>query len=130
MRAFCLKHSEVQDVSSTQQLGDTSVAVSCNIASNPLMTSINKPHKLKIGLRNGDKISVHTETPDNISNKLSDGEFRATGMPNTRLMGELRTGCADAQKLNGTRMLEMVNSEGVNPSDSINLALFLKKVVL
>ena len=34
------------------------------------MTSINKPHKLKIALRNGDKIVVHVETPDNNSNRV------------------------------------------------------------
>ena len=27
------------------------------------------------------------------------------------------------------RMLELINSEGVNPSDSINLALILKKLI-
>lgn len=129
LRAFCLKHSEVQDVSSTQQLGDFSAAVGSNTSSHPPVTSVNKPQKLKIGLRNGDKIAVHMETPDNNSNKLSDGEFQETGLPNTRSKAELMSGCADAQQLIGMRMLETINSEGVNPSDSINLALILKKLI-
>ncbi|RVX22586.1 Protein Jade-1 [Vitis vinifera] len=129
LRAFCLKHSEVQDVSSTQQLGDFSAADGSNTSSHPPVTSVNKPQKLKIGLRNGDKIAVHMETPDNNSNKLSDGEFQETGLPNTRSKAELMSGCADAQQLIGMRMLETINSEGVNPSDSINLALILKKLI-
>lgn len=129
LRAFCLKHSEVQDVSSTQQLGDFSAADGSNTSSHPPVTSVNKPQKLKIGLRNGDKIAVHMETPDNNSNKLSDGEFQETGLPNTRSKAELMSGCADAQQLIGMRLLETINSEGVNPSDSINLALILKKLI-
>ena len=73
LRAFCLKHSKVQDVSSTQQLGDFFfffAAVGSNISCHPPMTSSNKPHKLKIALRNGDKIVVHVETPDNNSNRV------------------------------------------------------------
>ena len=70
LRSFCLKHSKVQDVSSTQQLGVFFAAVGSNISCHPPMTSINKPHKLKIALRNGDKIVGHVETPDNNSNRV------------------------------------------------------------
>ena len=50
-------------------------------------------------------------------------------MPNTKSNAEFVSGCIDAQKLIGMRMLELINSEGVNPSNSINLALIPKKLI-
>ena len=105
------------------------MAVGSNISNHPPVISANKPHKFKIGLKNGDKIAVHMETPDNDTNKLSDGEFQEIGLPNTRSKAELISGCADPQQLVGMHMLEMINSEGVT-SGSLNLPLILKKVVL
>ena len=83
------------DVSKTRQLGYFSAAVGSNISSHPPVASINKPRKLKIRLRNGDKIVVHLETPYNNSNKLSDGEFQGTRLVNTRSKVEFMSGCTN-----------------------------------
>lgn len=104
------------------------MAVGSNISNQPPVTSVHKPQKLKIGLRNGDKIAAHMETPDNNTYKLSDGELQEIGLLNTRSKVEFMSGSAEPGV--GMRMLEMINSEGVAPSGSINLALILKKVLL
>ncbi|PSS31771.1 Protein Jade-1 like [Actinidia chinensis var. chinensis] len=131
LRAFCSKHSGVQNGSSTQQSGDESVA----IGSDPLVTmhqletsTVNKPHKLKIGRKNGDRTVVHIETTDNNINTLGNCVMDE-GLSDTRSNSRFRSGCGDTQKHTSKGTLDRSTNDDANASDSLDITLILKKVV-
>uniref|UniRef100_A0A2N9FXG7 PHD-type domain-containing protein n=1 Tax=Fagus sylvatica TaxID=28930 RepID=A0A2N9FXG7_FAGSY len=129
LRAFCSKHSDVQDSSSTSRVDDPTVAVGgdSNVANHlPVAVSMNKPHKLKIDCRNGDNIDVHLGTPD-ASDKSGDSELQEIGF-SSKLNTGIMSDCGDAQQLINVGTLER-SSEDVNLSDSLNVALILKKLI-
>ncbi|KAK9270103.1 hypothetical protein L1049_025677 [Liquidambar formosana] len=129
LRAFCSKHSEV---SSTQQLGVLPVAAGSNSYVTkhlPATLSVNKPHKLKIAHKNGDKIAVNIETTDTNSDKSGDSELRDIGLLDSGSNANLKSECGDAQQLINVETLEMNNIQDVTSSDSLNFALILKKLI-
>ncbi|GLT69472.1 hypothetical protein SLA2020_416200 [Shorea laevis] len=99
LRAFCSKHSDVQDHSSSLQLGDHCTAGNDSEFANHLTgaSPMEKSQKLKLGIKNGDRIALHIETPDN-----------STGV---------------------SGLTERSNTEDINISDTLNLALVLKKLI-
>uniref|UniRef100_A0A5B7AIV8 PHD finger family protein n=1 Tax=Davidia involucrata TaxID=16924 RepID=A0A5B7AIV8_DAVIN len=133
LRAFCSKHSEVESSNTTQQSGDLSVAVgsnSCTTEHQPVTSTVNKPHKLKIGRKNGDKIAVHIETSDsNNNNKLGDSVLNEDGLLDTRSNSRLQSECGDAQQHVNVETGERNNGEDANSSDSLNFTLILKKLI-
>ncbi|KAL6962090.1 hypothetical protein U1Q18_037045 [Sarracenia purpurea var. burkii] len=119
LRAFCSKHSEVQNGSSIQQSVDTSISIgsdSC-VTKHQLETPpVNKPHKLKLGRKNGDKITVHIETTDpNISKLESDSRSQS--------------GRGDTQQPASTETFGRSTTDDVNTSDSLDFAMILKKLI-
>ncbi|XP_042985932.1 uncharacterized protein LOC122314410 [Carya illinoinensis] len=131
LRAFCLKHSDVEDSSNSSHAGDPSVAVGSdsNVANHlPVEVSKNKSHQLKIDCKNGDDHVVHMGTSDTISDKSTDSELQEMGCSNYRLNARILSECGDAQELINVGSLERRN-EDVNTSDSLNVALILNKLI-
>ncbi|KAK6257449.1 hypothetical protein QUC31_000908 [Theobroma cacao] len=130
LRAFCSKHSDSHDNSSSPQLGELCAAGSdSSFTDQPSPTSIDNSQTLKIGLKNGDKIAVHVEAPDDNSDKSGDGELQEIGLPDARSNTRVASEFGDAQQLVDVGLLERSNGDDVYPSDSLNLALILKKLI-
>ncbi|XWS15072.1 hypothetical protein CRYUN_Cryun35bG0062800 [Craigia yunnanensis] len=130
LRAFCSKHSDIHDNNSSLQLGELCAAGSDSYITNQLSpTSMDKSQNLKIGLKYGDKIAVHVEAPDDNSDKSGDGELQEIGLSDTRLNARFTSECGDAQQLVNVGFLERSNGDDHNPSDSLNFALILKKLI-
>lgn len=128
LRAFCSKHSEVEDSSSIQHLGHPPLAAGSNSSVTkhlPVTLSANKPHKLKISCKNGDKTAVHIETTS--SDKLCDNELLEIGLVDTGSNANVKSEPGDAQQL--TNLMTLESSEDVTPSDSLNFAPVLKKLI-
>ena len=126
LRAFCSKHSDIHDNDSSLQLGEHCAAGSDSSITNQLsLTSMDKSQNLKIGLKNGDKIAVHIEAPDDNS---GGGELQEIGLSDTRLHVRVASKCSDTQQLVDVGLLERSNGDDHNPSDSLNFAPILKKV--
>ncbi|XWS23817.1 hypothetical protein CRYUN_Cryun28dG0047800 [Craigia yunnanensis] len=130
LRAFCSKHSDIHDNSSSPQLGELCAAGNDSSITNQLsLTSMDKSQILKIGLKNGDKIAVHMEAPKDNSDKSGDGELQEIGLSDARLNARFASECGDALQLVDVGMLERSNGDDHNPSDSLNFALILKKLI-
>ncbi|XWS25217.1 hypothetical protein CRYUN_Cryun27aG0050700 [Craigia yunnanensis] len=127
LRAFCSKHSEIHDNSSSPQLGELCAAGTDSSITNQLSpASMDKSQNLKICLKNGDKIAVHIEAPDDNS---GDGELQEIGLSDTRLHVRVASECGDTQQLVDVGLLERSNGDDHNPFDSINFSLILKKLI-
>ncbi|XP_021681430.2 uncharacterized protein LOC110665553 isoform X2 [Hevea brasiliensis] len=131
LRAFCSKHSEFPDDRGNPQLGDSFIAMrsdsfTANCIPSKLLTD--KQHKLKIG-QNGDKVAVHVEAPDSISDKSGDSESQEIELSDSRLNDVLVSECADGNQINNMDMPDRSDNEDANLSDSLNLALILKKLI-
>lgn len=94
----------------------------------PVAASMNEPHKLTIDCQNGDNIAVHLGTPDT-TDKSGDSELQEIGCSDFGLATIVLPECGDAQQLINVGELERSN-EDVNLSDSLNVALILKEVLL
>lgn len=130
LRAFCPKHSDVQSSSSTTRVDDPTLAVGgdSNVANHlPVAVSLNKLHKSKIDCQNGENIAVHIGTPD-ATNKSGDSGLQERGFSSSGLNTGIMSDCGDAQQLINVGMLQR-STEDVNLSDSLNVALILKKLI-
>ncbi|XP_031273102.1 uncharacterized protein LOC116131586 [Pistacia vera] len=126
LRAFCLKHSDIQDKSSNPHMRDPRSAIgSDSSGSNQLLGTLpmNKLQKVKICRKNGDKLAVHMDASDANSDRSSDSEER--GLSGSRLNGATMSECGEAQGM----LLDKSDSEDVNPSGSLNFAVILKKLI-
>ncbi|PSS00393.1 Protein Jade-1 like [Actinidia chinensis var. chinensis] len=129
--AFCSKHSGVQNGSSTQQSGDVSVTIGSDsfVTKHQLERPIvNKPHKLKIGRKNGDRTAVRIETTDTNINKLGNSVLHE-GLSDTRSNARRRSGCGDTQQPASTGTLNRSTNDDANTSDSLDFTLILKKLI-
>lgn len=119
LRAFCSKHSDIQEKSSILPL-DGSVAFGSEFSvddSLPVILSAGRQHNLKIDCRNGEDIDrVSDGSPD----KLSPSGSPNTGLPDT-------SECGSLAQLDNNAMAGLTD-ENVNASDSHGFALVLKKV--
>lgn len=127
LKAFCSKHSEVRNNSSTEPV-DPSVSVdkNSNISDSPHGTlSRNKLNKLRIGSRNN--VAVTNETSDN-SDKLGDSRSQETAVPCSGLNARLVLDIGDEQPIKDRGKLDK-SCEDVNASGVLNLTPILKKVM-
>lgn len=131
LRAFCPKHSDVQSSSSTSRADDTlAVGGDSNVANHlPVAVSLNKLHKSKIDCPNGENIAVHIGTPDATSNKPGDSGLQERGFSSSGFNTGIMSDCGDAQQLINVGTLQG-SAEDVSLSDSLNVALILKKVLV
>ncbi|XVE60397.1 hypothetical protein DITRI_Ditri05aG0125400 [Diplodiscus trichospermus] len=132
LRAFCSKHSDIHDNSSSPQLGELCAAGTDSSTNNQLSpASMDTIRNLKIGLKNGDKIAAHIEAPDDNSDKSSDGELQEIGLSgiDTRSNTRVASECGDRKQLVDAGLLERINGDDHN-SDSLDFALILKKLIV
>lgn len=131
LRAFCSKHSEVQNDCSTQQSGEMSMTAASDstIMKHELVTpTVIQPHKFKIGRKNGDKMSVQIETTDPDVNKLGNNMLHE-GLLDCRSNSRLHPGCGNAQHPASTETVGRSLSDDVNTSDSLDFTVILKKLI-
>ncbi|WCJ44574.1 PHD finger family protein [Euphorbia peplus] len=100
LRAFCSKHSELPDGKQQKKNG-----------------------------QNGDKIAVHVEAPDNISEKSADSEPREIGLSDSRLSDANLSECVDGDHVSEMGMSERSGNEDANLCDSVNFPLILRKLI-
>ncbi|XP_057974832.1 uncharacterized protein LOC131162404 [Malania oleifera] len=132
LRAFCLKHSEVQDTSSTNQSLHSPVAVGnnpCVVKHAPVTLSLIKPHMFKVGHKNGDKIAVHMERSSTNSDKMGKNKLQEIGISDNQTVGGLQPECGDACDLPIMEAVERNSIEEVNASNFPNFAHTLKKLI-
>ncbi|XP_052885496.1 uncharacterized protein LOC108486155 isoform X4 [Gossypium arboreum] len=130
MRAFCSKHSEIRNNSSSPQLGELCAAANdFSIANQFSPTSTEKSQNLKIGHKDEDKITVDIHDPDDNSDKSGDGELQEIGFFDTRLDARVLSEYGDLQQLVDMGLLERSNINDHDPSDPHNFALVLKKLI-
>ncbi|KAJ8551240.1 hypothetical protein K7X08_000610 [Anisodus acutangulus] len=127
LRAFCVKHSDPQINSSSQQGRGTAVDVSCVIGNNQLAASVTaKPHKVKLGLRNGDKTVLHTDNSLSGLDKLNGDALQQDGLLEKGLSVERQTECGVSQQPVDRDLCE--NKDG-DVADPVNLTVILKKLI-
>ncbi|PPR88381.1 hypothetical protein GOBAR_AA32315 [Gossypium barbadense] len=130
MRAFCSKHSEIRNNSSSPQLGELCAAANdFSIANQFSPTSTEKSQNLKIGHKDEDKITVDIHDPDDNSDKSGDGELQEIGFFDTRLDARVLSEYGDLQQLVDMGLQERSNINDHDPSDPHNFALVLKKLI-
>ncbi|KAL2467526.1 PHD finger family protein [Forsythia ovata] len=131
LRAFCSKHSEVQNSSGTQQSGDVSLTVDSVSNVNmhqQIASTANEPHKLQIGQSNGDKLAVHIKTTDADLSKL-DGNMLHEKLLDISSNAKSQPESGDAQHPVDNDALGRSNHEDVNACDSLNFIRILKKLI-
>ncbi|XVE55411.1 hypothetical protein DITRI_Ditri03aG0156500 [Diplodiscus trichospermus] len=129
LRAFCSKHSDINDNSSSQQLGELcAVGGDSSITNQHSLTSMDKSQNIKIGLKNGDKIAVHMDAADN-SDKSGNGELQEIALSDTRLNARFASECGGTQQLVDVGLLERSNDDDHSPSESLNFPLILKNLM-
>lgn len=126
LRAFCSKHSDLQEDSSILPSGG-SVAFGSefSVANSPPATlPAGGEHNSKIGCRNGDSIGIVSDaSPDKLRhNNPQDGE-----LSDRRLSACDMLECGSSPQLNNSGVLGRAD-DNVNASDSLGFALVLKKV--
>ncbi|XP_052188942.1 uncharacterized protein LOC127799193 isoform X2 [Diospyros lotus] len=127
LRAFCSKHSEVQNGSTTQQSGVGSDSYVTK--HQPVGTTVNKLQKLKFGRKSGDKITVHVvETDTNVS-KLGNSATHGEGLSDARSYSLLQPECGDSKQSSSADTLERRTNEEPNASDSLDFTAILKKLI-
>lgn len=132
LRAFCLKHSEVQNNSITQQVGDQSgpVGPDSNIIEHqPVSSTAIKPHKIKIGRRNGDKTAFHLETADMDLDRVVGSVSHEIGLSDAILNPTCQSDCGGTQLPVNADILDKRSGEDINTNDSLSFTLILKKLI-
>lgn len=92
-----------------------------------LTPTVNKAHKLKIGRKNGDKISVQIEASD-LDGKKFGNEMLHEGLPDARSSSRLQPVCGNAQQPASTETLGRSYGDDIITSNSLDFMVILKKV--
>ncbi|KAA3465285.1 Protein Jade-1 [Gossypium australe] len=127
LRAFCSKHSEIHDNSSSPQHGELCASGTDSSITNQLsLQSIDNSQNSKICQRNGDKIAVGIEGLDD---KSGDGELQEIDVSGTRSNAQVASECGEAQHLVDVGLLERTSDDEHSPFSSLNFAMILKKLI-
>ncbi|TYI44234.1 hypothetical protein ES332_A01G222600v1 [Gossypium tomentosum] len=126
LRAFCSKHSEIHDNSSSPQHGELCASGTDSSITNQLsLQSMDNSHNSKISQSNGDKILVGIGLDD----KSGDGELQEIDVSGTRSNAQVASECGEAQHLVDVGLLERTNDDEHSPFSSLNFAMILKKLI-
>ena len=129
LRAFCSKHSEVDNGTSGQCTGDMLVPVGPDSKNQAVKPSADRIHKF--GRRNGDKVAVNIEIDDLSVNadKMNNGVLHVDGLSDNRSNSEVQSELVDLQQHfnNGTSGVEATNDDDV--SETMNLNMMVRKVL-
>ncbi|KAE9603902.1 putative chromatin regulator PHD family [Lupinus albus] len=122
LRAFCLKHSDLQENRSiSPSRGSVAIGELSEANDPPATLPLNSTLNLKIGVQNGDVVS------DSSPDKLNHTEPQDGGLSDCRLSAHGLLGCG-AVKQHNIGVVGKTN-ENVDASDSLTFALILKKLI-
>ncbi|XP_058097210.1 uncharacterized protein LOC131242526 isoform X3 [Magnolia sinica] len=131
LRAFCSKHSGSQDISSAQHsenlMSATAVGDSSATKLLPMTVPVNRPIKLKLSRRNGDKSMANDKITDG-----GCGEGRKTEVQVEQSTVPRRPECGDAQLIPNKETPRVIEKDSIgdaNPSDSLNPVLILNELI-
>ncbi|XAR62626.1 hypothetical protein NMG60_11017460 [Bertholletia excelsa] len=130
LRAFCSKHSDIQQGGRLHQSGETSITFSSdsrNVKDGSAIPMVHKPHKLKIGRKNGDKMSVYIEAADTSASKLGNGMLHEEGLSDTLSHSKLQSDCGHKQQPASAETFDRNGDD--NASDFHNFSVTLKKLI-
>ncbi|KAF9601388.1 hypothetical protein IFM89_019241 [Coptis chinensis] len=137
LKAFCSKHSDIQENSIQQSDNHPSVPTDCDSSSVKL--PVNKPHKLKFGRKNGDKNMVLVPSSDTISTEPGNSEISSeqnSVVPKSETKPESE--CRDARSSFSVETADEIDEEktpkgtgncDTMASDSLDSVQVLKKLV-
>ncbi|CAN4119519.1 unnamed protein product [Withania somnifera] len=129
LRAFCLKHSDFQISSSSQQGKGTAVDAPCSTDNNQLAASATaKQNKLKLGLRNGDKMALYTDNTISGLDKLNDDALRQEVLLEKGLNLRPQTECGVSVPQQGPDRDLSENKDG-DVADPVNFTMIFKKLI-
>ncbi|CAI9764057.1 unnamed protein product [Fraxinus pennsylvanica] len=130
LRAYCSKHSEVQNNSDAKLTGDMSLAVDSvsNVMHQQMASMANKPCKLQIDQSNDYKLGVHIKTTDADRSKL-DGNILHEQLLHNKSNAKSQPESGDAQHPVDNDALDRNNNKDVNACDSMNFIRILKKLI-
>jgi len=94
----------------------------------PAVLSVNKIKKLKIGCKNGDKVTLNVGAADSKSSNWGKYESQEIGVKDVNI--NHKSGVGDAHGLTNMESLESNLSETVKMSRVRDLGLILEKVIL
>ncbi|XP_047307292.1 uncharacterized protein LOC124910660 isoform X2 [Impatiens glandulifera] len=129
LRAFCSKHSGVQNGSSNEQSADLSTVSSepCSTRHQSVTVTINRPHKLKIGRKNGDKIILHLGTGSD--NGKPDGSPPSNcGLHESGSNSRTQTECSDVELPVPVEAFERTSSKE-ETQESPNIRIILTELI-
>ncbi|KAL4272194.1 hypothetical protein GQ457_13G010190 [Hibiscus cannabinus] len=130
MRAFCSKHSEIQDNGSSSPHGELCASGTDSSITNQIpLQSTDKYQNSKISLINGDKIAVDIKAPEDNSDKSGDGELQEMGLSDTRSSARVALECGETQQMGDVGLLDKSHDDEHNPSNSLNFTMILKKLI-
>ncbi|KAI4337757.1 hypothetical protein L6164_016134 [Bauhinia variegata] len=129
LRAFCSKHSELQENNHILSPGGSvAVGILSSAADGlPVASSVDRTHNFKIVCKNGDNFRIHMVDSDSCPDKLSHSEPQEIGSSDGRLNSSDMSE-SGVQQLSNTGVVGRTN-EDVNASDSLSFALVLKKLI-
>ncbi|XP_061350490.1 uncharacterized protein LOC133295665 isoform X2 [Gastrolobium bilobum] len=120
LRAFCLKHSDLQEKRSMLPLGGSNAVSEANGL--PVTLPVNSEHDIKIGCGNGGLASVNSEDILDHNDEPPD-----EGFSDCSLIAHDISGC-DAMPQHNVGVVGRTG-ENVDASDSLSFALVLKKLI-
>ncbi|KAL3513580.1 hypothetical protein ACH5RR_026297 [Cinchona calisaya] len=131
LRAFCSKHSEVENGASSHYTGDMLVPVGSDSKNLAVIPSANKLHKLKVDRINGDRTTVNTETDDlNVTlDKLNNGVLHVDGLADNRSNSKVQLECVDLQQHVNNDTAGMDTTGDAIASDPVNLNIIVRKLI-
>lgn len=126
LRAFCLKHSDLQGNRSILPLGGSSIAVGSEFAEAndlPATLPVNSEHNIITGCGNGELVSG--DSPDKLdhNDEPPDG-----GLPDCRFSATAHNMLGSGSAAQHNIEVAGGSNENVDASDSLSFALVLKKV--
>nr|GMD74160.1 histone-lysine N-methyltransferase atx1 [Ipomoea batatas] len=136
LRAFCSKHSEVHNNGSSRQNGNMAVHLSVVSYSNDTnqmtASTMNKPQKLKIAQRNGDKMANGIRGANLDQEKLNNDvshEEGLLGRQGSVSNSKCQTTLGDSLQHISKDLLEVCINEDGNAADPLSVTIILKKLI-
>lgn len=127
LRAFCAKHSGSTGAAVKSEQTHTIAGDSLATSYQPAVLSVNKIKKLKIGCKNGDKVTLNIGAADSKSSNLGKYESQEIGPKDASV--NPKSGAGDAHGLNNMETLERNLGENVRTSRVLDLGLILEKLM-
>lgn len=127
LRAFCAKHSGSTGTAVKSEQTHTTAGDSLATSYQPAVLSVNKIKKLKIGCKNGDKVTLNIGAADSKSSNLGKYESQEIGLKDASI--NPKSGAGDGHGLNNMETLERSLSENVKTSRVLDLGLILEKLM-